>query len=199
MSGKKNDVPLQRKRKNGLVAQLNRASDYGSEGYRFESCRDHKGRVFSTKALSIAKINLRGLVAQLNRASDYGSEGYRFESCRDHKKLKSTRLEFFLFFLTHIKARRNSPRAFQCTKQTQAKPCPLLLYIRSKRKPTQRAITTLFSKIGPNRADSRYFNTTHKSFSAFLVLKRTFFIATMHKLHTFVQSLRKCNNLNLKK
>ena len=27
---------------NGLVAQLNRASDYGSEGYRFESCRDHK-------------------------------------------------------------------------------------------------------------------------------------------------------------
>ena len=27
---------------NGPVAQLNRASDYGSEGYRFESCRDHK-------------------------------------------------------------------------------------------------------------------------------------------------------------
>ncbi len=26
----------------GFVAQLNRASDYGSEGYRFESCRDHK-------------------------------------------------------------------------------------------------------------------------------------------------------------
>ena len=26
----------------GLVAQLNRASDYGSEGYRFESCRDHR-------------------------------------------------------------------------------------------------------------------------------------------------------------
>ena len=26
---------------NGLVAQLNRASDYGSEGYRFESCRGH--------------------------------------------------------------------------------------------------------------------------------------------------------------
>ena len=29
--------------KNGLVAQLNRASDYGSEGYRFESCRGHQG------------------------------------------------------------------------------------------------------------------------------------------------------------
>ena len=27
----------------GSVAQLNRASDYGSEGYRFESCRSHKG------------------------------------------------------------------------------------------------------------------------------------------------------------
>ena len=26
----------------GPVAQLNRASDYGSEGYRFESCRGHK-------------------------------------------------------------------------------------------------------------------------------------------------------------
>ena len=25
----------------GPVAQLNRASDYGSEGYRFESCRGH--------------------------------------------------------------------------------------------------------------------------------------------------------------
>ena len=30
--------PIQR---NGPVAQLNRASDYGSEGYRFESCRGH--------------------------------------------------------------------------------------------------------------------------------------------------------------
>ena len=27
----------------GSVAQLNRASDYGSEGYRFESCRSHEG------------------------------------------------------------------------------------------------------------------------------------------------------------
>ena len=29
----------------GSVAQLNRASDYGSEGYRFESCRSHQERV----------------------------------------------------------------------------------------------------------------------------------------------------------
>ena len=27
---------------NGSIAQLNRASDYGSEGYRFESCWSHK-------------------------------------------------------------------------------------------------------------------------------------------------------------
>ena len=29
----------------GSVAQLNRASDYGSEGCRFESCRSHKKRI----------------------------------------------------------------------------------------------------------------------------------------------------------
>jgi len=28
--------------KNGSVAQLNRALDFGSSGYRFESCRGHK-------------------------------------------------------------------------------------------------------------------------------------------------------------
>ncbi len=27
--------------KDGSLAQLNRASDYGSEGYRFESCANH--------------------------------------------------------------------------------------------------------------------------------------------------------------
>ena len=29
----------------GSVAQLNRASDYGSEGYRFESCRSHSTEI----------------------------------------------------------------------------------------------------------------------------------------------------------
>ena len=29
----------------GSVAQLNRASDYGSEGYRFESCRSHSAEI----------------------------------------------------------------------------------------------------------------------------------------------------------
>ena len=29
-------------RNNGRVAQLNRVADYGSAGYRFESCRDHQ-------------------------------------------------------------------------------------------------------------------------------------------------------------
>ena len=35
----------------GLVAQLNSASDYGSEGYRFESCRGHKNNALILRAL----------------------------------------------------------------------------------------------------------------------------------------------------
>ena len=58
----------------GRVAQLNRVADYGSAGYRFESCRGHS-----------LYITTKGRVAQLNRVADYGSAGYRFESCRDHK------------------------------------------------------------------------------------------------------------------
>ena len=60
----------------GRVAQLNRVADYGSAGYRFESCRGHNFHNF-----------FKGRVAQLNRVADYGSAGYRFESCRDHKNL----------------------------------------------------------------------------------------------------------------
>ena len=30
------------KQNNGRVAQLNRVADYGSAGYRFESCRGHR-------------------------------------------------------------------------------------------------------------------------------------------------------------
>ena len=61
---------------NGSLAQLNRAFDYGSKGYRFESYRSHK----RTSAFCFCT----GSLAQLNRASDYGSEGYRFESYRSH-------------------------------------------------------------------------------------------------------------------
>ena len=35
-------APVKRK---GRVAQLNRVADYGSAGYRFESCRDHEKRL----------------------------------------------------------------------------------------------------------------------------------------------------------
>ena len=62
----------------GSVAQLNRASDYGSEGSGFESQRSH----FFIKQIKF----WFGSVAQLNRASDYGSEGSGFESQRSHKK-----------------------------------------------------------------------------------------------------------------
>ena len=74
-----------RNKQQGHVAQLNSASDYGSEGCRFESCRGHENN---------------GDVAQLNSASDYGSEGYRFESCHRHKKEKVTQMcNLFLFML----------------------------------------------------------------------------------------------------
>ena len=41
------------KRKYGSLAQLNRASDYGSEGYRFESYRSHKERNIHSIFLSL--------------------------------------------------------------------------------------------------------------------------------------------------
>ena len=74
----------------GRVAQLNRVADYGSAGYRFESCRGHK------KINGIKSFN-NGRVAQLNRVADYGSAGYRFESCRGHKKSTSQKEVLFLF------------------------------------------------------------------------------------------------------
>ena len=71
----------------GRVAQLNRVADYGSAGYRFESCRGHK------------QLLIKGRVAQLNRVADYGSAGYRFESCRDHEKPLQSNLQ--RFFVIH--------------------------------------------------------------------------------------------------
>ena len=43
-------APVKRKG-HGSVAQLNRASDYGSEGYRFESCRSHEKEFISDDGL----------------------------------------------------------------------------------------------------------------------------------------------------
>ena len=45
--------------RNGPVAQLNRASDYGSEGYRFESCRDHKSHLNTEMTFFICIQNLK--------------------------------------------------------------------------------------------------------------------------------------------
>ena len=42
-------------KENGSVAQLNRASDYGSEGYRFESCRSHRKK-FHTHGTSFCVV-----------------------------------------------------------------------------------------------------------------------------------------------
>ena len=76
----------------GSVAQLNRASDYGSEGYRFESCRSHSREIERL-------FEENGSVAQLNRASDYGSEGYRFESCRSHEGSRNCFARSFFMYL----------------------------------------------------------------------------------------------------
>ena len=45
--------------RNGPVAQLNRASDYGSEGYRFESCRDHKSHLNTEMTFFVCIQNLK--------------------------------------------------------------------------------------------------------------------------------------------
>ena len=54
-SSKKGSIFAPLKRNNGPLAQLNRAFDYGSKGYRFESCRDHfyKSQVLENEALAI--------------------------------------------------------------------------------------------------------------------------------------------------
>ncbi len=44
---------------NGPVAQLNRASDYGSEGYRFESCRGHKKDKQKCLSFSVFRMLLK--------------------------------------------------------------------------------------------------------------------------------------------
>ena len=46
-------------KKFGSLAQLNRASDYGSEGYRFESCRSHtdKAVIHEVAAFYLSILN----------------------------------------------------------------------------------------------------------------------------------------------
>ena len=54
-SSKNGSIFAPLKRNNGPLAQLNRAFDYGSKGYRFESCRDHLNRsqVLENEAFAI--------------------------------------------------------------------------------------------------------------------------------------------------
>ena len=40
----------------GSLAQLNRASDYGSEGYRFESCGSHQAIYPTDHLLTIVQV-----------------------------------------------------------------------------------------------------------------------------------------------
>ena len=46
---------------NGSVAQLNRALDYGSRGYRFESCRNHKEDAFLASSFFMSPCGRDGV------------------------------------------------------------------------------------------------------------------------------------------
>jgi hypothetical protein len=59
----------------GPVAQLDRASDYGSEGWGFESLRAHVNEGIE---------DILGSIAQLDRAPDFGSGGWGFDSLWAH-------------------------------------------------------------------------------------------------------------------
>ncbi len=70
------------------VAQLDRASDYESEGYVFDSCRARQ---------------VDREVAQFGSASALGAEGRRFESCLpDHEIPKHLHRGVFLFIINRV-------------------------------------------------------------------------------------------------
>lgn len=67
MVKRKKDLPLQpQTQQNGFVAQLDRASDYESEGLRFESLQDHTSKMkgstqnsFEPNFLKIRILNIK--------------------------------------------------------------------------------------------------------------------------------------------
>ena len=63
------------KQNNGRVAQLNRVADYGSAGYRFESCRDHESSAFHVEDFFFAHFIEKN---SLNKAY-YGKAFSKFE------------------------------------------------------------------------------------------------------------------------
>lgn len=53
----------------GLVAQLNSASDYGSEGYRFESCRGHKTDIWRLHSSMSVFLISQSIVILIHRVT----------------------------------------------------------------------------------------------------------------------------------
>ena len=72
-------------KKNGSLAQLNRASDYGSEGYRFESCANHSKRMSYFKASSCCMLqNLLHLYQQYFSLETHVKKSFNISSCIQH-------------------------------------------------------------------------------------------------------------------
>ena len=60
-------APVKRK---GRVAQLNRVADYGSAGYRFESCRDHESSAFHVEDFFFCPISSKKFTLHLRPTID---------------------------------------------------------------------------------------------------------------------------------
>ena len=85
-------VNLQLQNHNGSVAQLNRASDSGSEGRGFESHRNHQGGA----VVSTAPILLQAFKLSSSKTwSRKSSEGRGFESHRNHQGVQLSQLHLF--------------------------------------------------------------------------------------------------------
>ncbi|MEN9440885.1 MAG: hypothetical protein RLZ33_961 [Bacteroidota bacterium] len=80
--------------KHGSVAQLNSALDFGSSGYRFESCRGHNLKTSFTELVFFTQVFL--VQSAVADPLDFGSSGCGLESLRGHYlKTSFSKLVFF--------------------------------------------------------------------------------------------------------
>ena len=99
--------------KNGSLAQLNRASDYGSEGCRFESCRSHFQklnikmfgffflyfRICSLLALMLFPLSSNSASSKLEQCSLLARTTMQFQVRRWVQNEKN---DFFILYCAHL-------------------------------------------------------------------------------------------------